>query len=439
MNGFESIQVRFRNTKHWKSPFANTREVPFVDSYLAVLRSVIDDIDTEYFWFFANFMDLKTVDTDYIPEQHERDQIHVWYNTHPLGGTNKEGNVFLIPTKALRNQIKDLKFLRDFKDINYHAHDNLFQNWIPKVSFDLKDPYEAFYSSEPNYYKWLHNKDLDQKMIPNFFPSFWEDVKIYTWGKTKDIMLVPHKDNMEQFYDVDRIVNYELDYDVKPMDIVFISYDEPSAERRFNELKTKYPRAKWCKGVMGQTLAYVMAATTSKTDYFFAVFPKLEIVDTFKFDFQPDRMKNPCHYIFNCKNPVNGLEYGHGAVLLYNKKLVLQTTNPGLDFTLSAPHDWVPILSAINHYNETPWLAWRTAFREVLKLCHNKPTVENRYRLNKWTTVGEGKNGEWSLKGAKDAQEYYQTHHRDHKKLMLSYDFLWLKEFYESKYKDTVR
>ena len=439
MNGFESIQVRFRNTTHWKSPFANTREVPFVDSYLAVLRSVIDDIDTEYFWFFANFMDLKTVDTDYIPEQHERDQIHVWYNTHPLGGTNKEGNVFLIPTKALRNQIKDLKFLRDFKDINYHAHDNLFQNWIPKVSFDLKDPYEAFYSSEPNYYKWLHNKDLDQKMVPNFFPSFWEDVKIYTWGKTKDIMLVPHKDKMEQFYDVDRIVDYELDYDVKPMDIVFISYDEPSAERRFNELKTKYPRAKWCKGVMGQTLAYVMAATTSKTDYFFAVFPKLEIVDTFKFDFQPDRMKNPCHYIFNCKNPVNGLEYGHGAVLLYNKKLVLQTTNPGLDFTLSAPHDWVPILSAINHYNETPWLAWRTAFREVLKLCHKKPTVENRYRLNKWTTVGEGKNGEWSLKGAKDAQEYYQTHHRDHKKLMLSYDFLWLKEFYESKYKDTVR
>ena len=53
--------------------------------------------------------------------------------------------------------------------------------------------------------------------------------------------------------------------------------------------------------------------------------------------------------------------------------------------------------------------------------------------------MGEGKNGEWSLKGAKDAQEYYQTHHRDHKKLMLSYDFLWLKKFYESKYKDTVR
>ena len=154
MTGFESIQVRFKHTKHIPSPFANTREVPFVDSYLTVLKSVIDDVQTEYFWFFANFMDLKTVDLDYIPEQHEKDQIHVWYNTHPLGGTNKEGNVFLIPTAAFKKQVTDLKFLRDFEDINYHPHGNLFQNWIPKVAFKLKDPRTAYYSEVPNYYKW---------------------------------------------------------------------------------------------------------------------------------------------------------------------------------------------------------------------------------------------------------------------------------------------
>ena len=107
---FDSIQVRFKHTKHHSSPLSNTREIPFVDSYLNVLRSVIDDVQTEYFWFFANFMDIQNIDLDYIPEQHEREQIHVWYNTNPLGGTNKEGNVFLIPTKALKKQISDLKF-----------------------------------------------------------------------------------------------------------------------------------------------------------------------------------------------------------------------------------------------------------------------------------------------------------------------------------------
>lgn len=439
MTGFDSIQVRFKNTKHRPSPLANTRMVPFVDSYLTVLKSVIDDVKTEYFWFFANFMDIGTIDLDYIPEQHERDQIHVWYNTHPLGGTNKEGNVFLIPTDKFKAQMSGLKFLRDYKDINYHPHSNLFQNWIPKCSFDLKNPLTAYHDGEPTLYRWMHHKDLDESQIPNFYPSFWEDEKIYTWGHTKDIILAPYRKNLKQFYDIERSVHFDMEYDYKPMDIIFISYDEPSAEKRFNELKAKHPRAKWSKGVTGQTLAYFAAALKSETDYFFAVFPKLEIVDSFKFDFQPDRMKNPCHYIFNCKNPVNGLEYGHGAVLLYNKELVLKTTKPGLDFTLSAPHDHVPVLSAINHYNETPWLAWRTAFREVIKLLEGRVTVETRHRLMKWTTVGDGKNGEWSLKGAKDAQEYFDQCDGDYKLLMASYDFIWLKEHYESKYQDTVR
>ena len=76
---FDSIQVRFRDVRDFKSPFADTRVVPFVGSYLEILRSIVDDVTTEYFWFFANFMDLKTIDTDYIPEQHESKQIHVWY------------------------------------------------------------------------------------------------------------------------------------------------------------------------------------------------------------------------------------------------------------------------------------------------------------------------------------------------------------------------
>lgn len=427
---FDSVQVRFKNTKHWPSLFANTREVSFVESYLTVLKSVIEDIDTEYFWFFANFMDLKTMDLDYIPEQHQKNQIHVWYNTHPLGGTNKEGNVFLIPTEAFKKQMGSLKYLRDFQDINYHAHDNLFQNWIPKTTFKLKNPYLAYHNCEPNYYKWLYNNDLDLKNIPNFFPSFWEDEKLYTWGKTNDIMLVPHRENIKQFYDIDRIVHFDLDYEVKPMDIVFISYDEPGAELRFKKLKSKFPRAKWCKNVMGQTLAYMTAALMSETAYFFAVFPKIDIVDNFKFDFQPDRLKNPCHYIFDCYNEVIDCTYGHDGVILYNKQLVIETTNPGLDFTMSQPVKTIPILSAVNKLDETPLLAWRTAFREIIKLKLQKPTVENNYRLKKWLAMGKGDNAIWVNKGAIDGVEYLEQGNDPYR----SYDFEWIKKYFEERH-----
>ena len=115
----------------------------------------------------------------------------------------------------------------------------------------------------------------------------------------------------------------------------------------------------------------------------------------------------------------------------------MKTARPGLDFTLSQPVSSVKILSAVNKLDETPLLAWRTAFREVIKLLHSKPTVETNYRLKKWLEPGKGDNAEWVLRGATDAQEYYQTCNSNYKQLMLSYDFGWLKQYYESKYKNT--
>jgi|MDTC01.2.fsa_nt_gb hypothetical protein len=435
---FDSIRVKFNNVKEWPSPLVNSRTVPFVQSYLEVIKNCIDEIKTEYFWIFPSFMHCKEIDFSYVPEQFEKEQIHTWYTTHPMGGLNKEGHVLLIPTKQFKEQIKDLKFLRDYKDINYHAHKDLWNPPVTRVPFPLRDPIDSYNKTEKQFYKWMVNKDLpkDKTKLPNFYPSFWEDEKLYTFGKTKDIMLVPCKDKIEQFYDFDRTVHIEYEYDVTPMDIIFISYDEPGAEQRYNKLKERFPRAQWCKGVKGQTQAYWAAAGMSKTDYFFAVFPKIDIVDTFNFDFQPDRLKNPCHYIFDCHNTVIDLTYGHDGVILYNTRLVIETLDPGLDFTLSKSHTSVPVLSAKHTMEETPLLAWRTAFRETLKLKAQsvvKPTVETNFRLKKWCTLGKGKNAEWVYKGAMDAIEF--TKSRTGKDLKLSYDFDWLTKYFEEKYK----
>ena len=141
MTGFDSIQVRFKGCNHIDSPLTNTRVVPFVGSYFEILKAVVNDVNTEYFWFFANFVNLDEIDLDFIPEQHQKHQIHVWYTTHPMGGLNKEGNVMLIPTQQFKEQMYDINFLRDFKDINYHPHPKLYQQPIPRTRFKLRDPY----------------------------------------------------------------------------------------------------------------------------------------------------------------------------------------------------------------------------------------------------------------------------------------------------------
>jgi hypothetical protein len=176
------------------------------------------------------------------------------------------------------------------------------------------------------------------------------------------------------------------------------------------------------------------AAQMSKTEYFFAVFPKSELADGFDFTFQPERLRNPCHYIFDCYNSVIDLTYGWGGVILYNKALVMKTAKPGLDFTLSQAHHSVPILSAISNCNETPLLAYRSSFREVIKLLQMKPTVESKYRLKKWSTLGNGENAKWIYQGAVDGQKHYNNYKNDYNKLMYSYDYEWIKEQFKSLY-----
>jgi hypothetical protein len=80
------------------------------------------------------------------------------------------------------------------------------------------------------------------------------------------------------------------------------------------------------------------------------------------------------------------------------------------------------------NYNSTNWIAWRTAFRECIKLKDSLPDVENEYRLNQWLTK-DNTEGQWSVKGAEDAVEYYNAVAGDFAELKKSYDWAWLASY----------
>ena len=181
--------------------------------------------------------------------------------------------------------------------------------------------------------------------------------------------------------------------------------------------------------VKGRVSAYHAAAQASTTPWFFAVFAKLEVNPDFDWAWQPDRLQQAKHYIFHARNPVNGLEYGHQAMIAYNRKLVLNNHGLGLDFTLDSPHEVVPVLSGTAYYNSDAWTCWRTAFRECIKL-REATDVESQYRLRQWLTVNlAGVTGEWSIRGAQDAVEYYESVDGDFSELKKSYDWAWLSSY----------
>jgi hypothetical protein len=237
----------------------------------------------------------------------------------------------------------------------------------------------------------------------------------------------------KQVYDYPYVDKTFANGEDPPLDIVFISNGEPNADLNYFHLlayhNTTKNRIVRVDGINGRVAAYHAAARASTTPWFFAVFAKLRVADSFNWQWQPDRLQEPKHYIFHAFNPINGLTYGHQAMIAYNKNLVLNNTGQGLDFTLDSAHEVVPIVSGTAEYADTKWSAWRTAFRECIKLKCNTD-VESQYRLNKWLTVAMGlPNGQYSIYGAEDAVEYYNSVNGNFDALKKSYDWAWLASY----------
>ena len=243
----------------------------------------------------------------------------------------------------------------------------------------------------------------------------------------------------DKLHDYPYVKYHNLGYTNKPLDIIFLSNGEEGAEENYNhllELVKGLPNTViGLKNIKGRVASQHQAANIASTPWYFLINGKCKVNPNFDFSWQPDRMCTARHYIFRATNPVNGLEYGHMAIVANNKRLTLNTTGKGLDFTLDSPHAVVPIHSGIGIFNTSEWDTWRTAFREVIKLKHNIETFNDKAskeRLHVWITVANGDFADWSLRGANEAVKYYESVNGDFDSLKLSYDWEWLKTKFDT-------
>ena len=412
---------------------AELKTTRFFGDWFSTIKRIANKTTQDFFWVAGGMNNYDLFDFNWVPQAWEYDALHCFST-----GTQEYGDTFYVNRKTFLEQADKIEKLKHFNYIHYYNVDTIQREQYPVYEFDLGTAQTVLQTVDtPSDYFWLVNRTCDTEQIPNYVPEYWHDRHIHAFGEYQDIMLIPQQAKTvvkNQLYDYPHVKLQKANVSHKPMDIVFISYDEPGARSRFEKLQKNFPRAKWCKNIKGQTQAYHTAANMSDTDYFFAVFPKIDIVDDFKFDFQPDRLRKPCHYIFDCHNEVIDCTYGHDGVILYNKQLVLETDDPGLDFTLSKTVTSIPILSAVSKLEETPLLAWRTAFREVIKLKLQEPTMSSKYRLKKWLAMGKGMNATWVHRGANDAVEFIEQGND----ATQSYDFEYIKKYFEDKYETRV-
>ena len=101
-------------------------------------------------------------------------------------------------------------------------------------------------------------------------------------------------------------------------DIVFISYQEPSADANYAALKARFPLAKRVDSTNGVYQAYITASKKCFTKMFWIVWDNLTISNTFDFSYIPDDWDENYIHVFK-----NGL-YFDGILLVPKKALVSQ-------------------------------------------------------------------------------------------------------------------
>lgn len=422
----------------------------FANNYLDTIKRIMATADTEYVWVLNSVCNYDFFDFTWQPEPWQREMIHCFANSN--GIADRRGDTFYIHVESFRKQMVELELLDWFNVINYNNFP-FVQRWpTPVVYYKTDNLIEAVqeHTFETPYVLFTNQTDMVDPLGSSNCLWSEKDRTAVAFTHSRATTLVPREIKRylkTQIYDYPYLEkdNDSDFYAEKPLDIVYISNGEPDEERYYhnleddvygNPLRDSRFRIKWVRGVDGRVAAYQAAANQSSTDWFFAVFAKLA-VDNFDWAWQPDYWQQPKHYIFNARNPVNGLEYGHMGMIAYNKRLVLENNSPGIDFTLSQPHESVPVLSGTAHFNQDPWTTWRTAFREVLKLrlfMDMQPTVETEHRLATWLSTAQGNYSDYCLAGARDAVEYYESVGGDVCKLQLSFEWQWLRARYDAKY-----
>ncbi len=406
----------------------NTR---YISDYLGTMRRALRDVDWQYCWITSDVCDYADFDFTWHPSEWQQELLHVF-----ASGAQKFGDTFYVHVPTFLERSRDLKILEWYDGLNFVNDIAVPRQPMTCVKYSTDSMVPAIWAHE--FSTPLVQFHQGQSMEHPPAVSLWqESTKVVTAlssGNATAIVPRECKNHLrQQVYDYPYVDRDRATMKDPELDIVFISNGEPQADEHWGRLmwrKQGYPnRLRRIDGVNGRAAAYHAAAEASETPWFFAVFAKLEVDSNFDWTWQPDRWQQPKHYIFHAANPVNGLVYGHQAMIAYNRSLVLSNPGRGLDFTLDDAHEVVPVMSGVARYNTDAWTAWRTAFREVIKLRHSLPDVENEYRLQQWLENGWGPYGEWSVYGAEDAVEYYESVQGDFEQLRKSYEWSWLASY----------
>lgn len=239
------------------------------------------------------------------------------------------------------------------------------------------------------------------------------------------------------------------------LDVFYLTYHDDFSEENYERLKSLviYPqRVIHVADIDGIYNAHKKCASISKTKHFYVVDGDAWILDNFDFTYipsetdevYPETCSAQCTHVWRALNPATNQVYGYGGVKLFARdafmdKAYIDVEFPGVDVTTEVArrgYSYLPIETISNEtrFATTPFNAWKSAFRETVKLASGVATQDRRKRINEWKAPSTDVpySNEIAL-GAKMGENYGTAYTGQGDKLFRINNWKWLNTWFKQR------
>ena len=451
--------------KYMREPACMQNEYPVyylqASDYENGLQSIYERLSAQsnsnMYWVVDAFTQInEDFKFDYYPTQWDQKYVHVFLNED-----NAYTSVRLVPKHTFLEQeytdkeIENNSF-KQLKQINTIA--SLRPTWpvIHLQSLEKNEFINAIKDIETPFV-WTIDPDVkvNQKLLDKgYLPVITQTNNVHAWQKVNPVTKKVHAYGGLRLWPTSKDYSNIKSSDLKlnrikninyvkeegsttvPYDIVYISYKEPNADKKFAKLqvhlqeKNHLCKLIWVRNIKGIFNAHKRAAKLASTKMFWVVDADAEIQNDFIFDYIPDVYDQEVVHVWASKNPITKDEYGYGGVKLFPTQMVVDATSWGIDFTtgLSSRFKSMPQVSCVTRFNTDAFSTWRSAFRECVKLTLNDD-AESKQRLDTWiNTRGDEEFTAEAVSGALEGNTFAKENKNNLAELDKINDFKWLEE-----------
>ena len=401
---------------------------------------------TKMYWVIDPWVEIHPdFDFSTYPTQWDQDCVHVFTDEHGV-----YRNIRLVPRGYEFDSLAQITNNSFPKLKQHNVVASITPKW-PVLELTGFDPDELKNFASNVDAPWFFTVDPDVKPLKKdliFEPSVSDQGRVHTWQRMNPHTREVHGYGGVRLWPTHNVSGVTTDqirlnkiprirYVKEPLSVyksypvVLLSYHEERAQTAFDALKTRSKNIHWVKDVKGIFEAHQEAARQAgSATMFWVVDADAELHPDFKFNYIPDVYDQETVHVWSSINPVTGSKYGYGGVKLFNTQQVLNADTWGLDFTtgLSKRFKFMPEISCTTKFNVSAYDAWRSAFREVVKLSVSSDP-DSQYRIQEWLDPNPNADFvEDAIRGAKDAQEFANWNMDDIAELDKINDYEWLKK-----------